>query len=311
MKSEFELIKEIVKKIPKNHQGLIGIGDDCGVRLVPRGTNLLVTTDTLVEGVDFEMRQVSADKVGRKALAVNLSDIAAMGAKPFAFVVALGIPKGMPQSWIKKFYSGMNPLIQKYELDCLGGDISSAKEFFVAITMIGIAEKKRFVRRVGARSGEAIFVTGELGGSILRKQFLFQPRINEAQFLVQKFKPSAMIDISDGFLQDLGHVLESSGVGARLSGSEIPVSGDAVTLSRRSKKTAFQHALSDGEDFELVFTLQAHKIQTLRQIWKKKFPKTRLSEVGKVINGKNQIHWLKKEDAIEASKITQKGYTHF
>ena len=210
---------------------------------------------------------------GRKALAINLSDLAAMGAEPTAFLIALGISSSMKKSWILRFYKGMMDLAKQYNVKCVGGDITRAKEFFVSITLIGQAKQEEIIRRAGARNGDWIAVTGNLGGSILKHHYSFEPRIKEARFLTTQFRPTSMIDISDGFLQDLEHILKASGVSAEIHLDKIPVSQDARNL---------ESALTGGEDFELLFTMPQNTKSALEKVWAKKFPKVQLSWVGKI-----------------------------
>ncbi len=311
MKSEFALIDWIRKKIPQKLQGPYGIGDDTAILPFKNNGELLFTADTLVENVDFVLKKAKPELVGRKALAVNLSDMAAMGGKPFACLISLGIPPSMNEAWIQKFYSGLLPLAQKYQTLCAGGDISRAKEFFVSIALLGWSPKKKAVERNGARPGDVLLVTGKLGGSILGKHFSFEPRLREAQFLIQNFHPTAMIDISDGLLQDLEHILKESKVGTSVELSAVPVSSDAKKLAKGNPVRALEHALSDGEDFELLFTIPSKEESKLQKLWKKTFPGVSLSRLGRIQSGKPRVDWLRNGKPAAAPLIRHKGYSHF
>lgn len=309
--SELELIRRINKWAPAPKKS-VGIGDDTAVLSLPSRNDLLVTTDTLVDGIDFKIEELSAQWIGRKALAVNLSDIAAMGGIPSSFVINLGIPLSIDEKWIKDFYQGLLKLARSHEVDCVGGDISRADKFFVSITLLGFAKPKKAIKRSGAKKGDWIAVTGHLGGSITKKHYQFEPRIREGQFLSQHGFASAMIDISDGFAQDLRHILVASQKNAEVFTEEIPISKDAFCLETK-KRSPLQRALSDGEDFELLFTVPPSQKQRLEAAWKKEFPKTRLSFVGKVIEKKQNrflISWLENSKKISLP-FSIRGFDHF
>lgn len=305
MSGEFELIEKLKKQIPARLRGRIGIGDDTGV-FAARNSDYLFTTDVIVEGVDF-LPAAKPEDIGRKALAVNLSDIAAMGGRPTAFVVTLGIPRRFSQKRLERCYSGMMRLAREYQVSCLGGDITRAKDFFISIALIGESPRRPFLRSA-AKAGDLIGVTGELGGSISGKQFNFTPRLKEAAFL-RHYKVRAAIDISDGLVQDLEHILQASRKGARLELNAVPVSSAAKRNAGKNRSKALLHALSDGEDFELLFTVSAREKARLEAAWKKKFPRVQLSWIGKIQSGKG-IQWqLRGKNTVY--KLKKKGYTHF
>lgn len=312
MISEFDLIRELVRELPKKLQGKIGIGDDAGILRFGAGPEIVFSTDAIVEDVDFRMKMNRPEWVGRKALAVNLSDMAAMGARPLAFVIALGVSPRVSLDWIKRFYRGLTPLMRRYGLECLGGDVSRSKTFFASVSMIGKCCKGKAILRSGARPGDWIGVTGRLGGSILRHQFLFTPRVDEAVYLAENFSLSSMIDISDGLAQDLEHILKSSGVFANVDATKIPVSRDAVKLSRSRYAAAFHHAVSDGEDFELLFTVPQREQDKLDRAWGKRFPAVPLSWIGRIQKGKPRIEWKRGSERIKSPLIGRaKGFAHF
>ena len=318
--NEFALINLLKKKIPHNLQGAIGIGDDAGVFTVPLGESLAFTSDIMVEGVDFffdhkkknrkKLGVLSPEKTGAKALAINFSDLAAMGAYPRAFIVSLGVPKDLSADWLKRFYQGMMVLARQFNTACVGGDVSRSKEFFVTIALVGSSKPKQLVQRKGARPGDWIGVTGALGGSLLRRHAIFQPRIAAGQFLAKNFKPTSMIDISDGLIQDLEHILRMSGVGAALELTEIPISGDAVKLAKGDGMKAFERACTDGEDFELLWTMRPSQKFRFEKAWRKQFSKIPLSWIGRIEKG-TKIRWTLQGRAMKSPKFKRGGFQHF
>ncbi len=309
MKSEFELIEAIKKKIPANMRGRIGIGDDAGALNLKAG-QFLLASDTVVDGIDFISAKIKPELAGRKALAVNLSDIAAMGGEPSGFVVNLGIPENFSQNWILKFYDGMMALAGKFKMPCLGGDITKSGQFFSSITILGKAGKKTILRS-GAKTADWIGVTGKLGGSILGRHASFEPRVKEGKFLAES-GVSAMLDVSDGLLQDLGHLLKISRKGAHLEITDIPISDAAWELSgSKGYLKALEHALTDGEDFELLFTASDRVKNKLNSVWKKKFLLQNLYWLGRISGQKEKIKWHRRGKKIKAPRLKSRGYTHF
>ena len=309
--SEFSFIDYLKKKIPKPGSVSVGIGDDAAVLDFAAKKQLVISADVIVEHVDFTIKTLSPEKIGRKALAVNLSDIAAMGASPTAFVVSIGKPSYIAASWLKRFYNGLLLLAKQYNVPCVGGDFSSSKEFFASVTIIGEASKHRIIRRTGAMPGDWIAVTGALGGSLLRHHNNFTPRVREGLFLASRFTPSSMIDISDGLVQDLSHVLEASKAGAVLDIDKIPVSLAAKKMAKGNSRQALLRALSDGEDFELLFTVSPWKKMTLGKIWKRKFPGVPLTWIGKIEGKVPRIVWRQEGRKVLPPKLVRNGYSHF
>lgn len=264
---EFGLIDQIAKRIKNSKRVQIGIGDDAAL-VHNLSEKSLLTTDLLIEGVDFDFKTAAPNQVGHKALAVNLSDIAAMGGVPKFALIGLGVPKNEKLSRIDKFLDGILKIARRFDVDIVGGDLSKAPCWMISVTLIG-TPGPRTVSRSGARAGDLIYVTGSLGGSIAGKHLDFTPRVKEGQWLAG-FGATSMIDLSDGLLQDLGHILTKSRLGARINLDSIPASG---ILNR---------ALTDGEDFELLFTIPQSKQRALEFGWKKKF-KTKLSCIGEIV----------------------------
>lgn len=310
MKNEFELIDWIRSEAPAPSKGL-GIGDDAAVIAFDGGGNLVVTTDAIVEDVDFIRKKMPAALAGRKALAINLSDLAAMGARPDSFVLTLGIPRDLKTEWIKDFCRGVFSLARKHKAACVGGDISRSRVFFASITLLGRVKKGREVKRSGAKAGDVIYVTGSLGGSLLGRHASFEPRVQEGLFLAGTVRPTAMMDVSDGLAQDLGHLLKASSVRAVLELDRIPVSSEARKMAKGCAEEALVSALSDGEDFELLFTVRKTAVKKLEASWKKLFPRTRLTRIGAVEKGKPSIVWVRGGKKETSFRLAQKGYQHF
>lgn len=303
--TEFELIARLTKNLPTNDHLVVGPGDDCAV-LDFRGSQLLFKTDAIVEDVHFTA-ETPPEKIGRKALARNLSDIAAMAGTPTAALVTIGLPKNFDAARIEAIYSGINALARQHNVAIAGGETTSAPKMFISVALLGTTTKA--IRRNGAKVGDAIFVTGTLGGSLLGWHLDFEPRLAEARWLAEKFSIHAMIDLSDGLAGDLRHILTASGVGAELLGSAIPISRIAKALAREesSAKPPLLAALTDGEDFELLFTVASKDAVPLADAWKKQFPDLKLSCIGKITADKS----VRLRDKNGFKPVPQHGYTHF
>lgn len=252
---EFDYIRWIKRATRPAEGVIVGIGDDAAV-VQSRGRCTLVSTDLIVEGVDFDLSKASAYLVGRKALAINLSDMAAMGARPTYAVVAVAFRPGLPQGFGRELHEGITSIATSFNVSVVGGDVGSSNGgLVVCATVLGTDDGVEPVRRAGARAGDWVCATGAFGGSILGHHLTFTPRVREGVRLARAFGVHAMIDVSDGLAADLGHVLEESGVGAVIDEGDIPVSEAAFEAAQRSNRTPLDHALHDGEDFELVFAI--------------------------------------------------------
>ncbi len=254
MPGEFEYIAWLRSQTPADPRVLIGPGDDCAA-ISPPTRALLVTTDMLMDGTDFVLSEVGPRRAGRKAMAVNLSDIAAMAGTPTAAVVSVALPRGK-EPLPAELYLGLREVADAFGVALVGGDTNSWNgPLVISVTALGEATARGPVRRNGARPGDWLFVTGPLGGSILGHHLDFTPRVREALLLHEAVKLRAMLDISDGLAADLNHICEESACGAVLVAEAIPISDTAQLLGCTSGKTPLQHALGDGEDFELVFAV--------------------------------------------------------
>jgi thiamine-monophosphate kinase len=253
-RSEFAFIDWIRARTAPHPAVALGIGDDAAlIRFDPPGESL-VTVDMLMDGIDFRLSETDPRAVGRKALAVNLSDMAAMAGRPLAAVVSVALPQQHGRELAEGVYAGIESLAGQFNVALAGGDTNSWEgPLVLSVTLMGQPTGRGPVRRNGAQAGDWILVTGTFGGSIEGKHLSFEPRINEALVLQQQVHLHSMIDVSDGLAADLYHVLDESGVGAVLWADRIPASEAARRRAR--DKTALEHALGDGEDFELLFTV--------------------------------------------------------
>ncbi len=216
----------------------------------------------ILEGVHFDSAQTSARLIGRKAMAVNLSDIAAMAGVPLAAVVSVGLPEQLADSAGEELYAGLRELADQFHVAVVGGDTNrSIGGLVVCITLMGETTARGPVRRSGARPGDWILATGSFGGSIHHKHLTFTPRVREALRLHERYALNAMIDVSDGLAADLGHILEESRCGAVLNAAAIPISEAARHTP--TDRPPLDRALYDGEDFELLFTLAADQARGL------------------------------------------------
>jgi thiamine-monophosphate kinase len=308
--NEFELIERLIQGLPGNETVVAGAGDDCAVLdLGIPGRELLFKTDAVVEGVHFRP-DTPPTEVGHKALGRCLSDVAAMGGTPLAAVVTIGLPRGFEADRVEAIYDGMAKLARRYEVAIVGGETTANPGgTFISVAMLGSVERGKAVLRSGAKAGDAIFVSGELGGSIAGKHLTFEPRVRESQWLVTHFKVHAMLDLSDGLAGDLRHVLRASHAGAELLSSAIPISREAKRAAKAesSGEPPLLAALTDGEDFEILFTVTSSDAVPVLDGWKKKFPNVRLTCIGKITKGEGIT--LRDKDGVRP--LSAHGYVHF
>jgi thiamine-monophosphate kinase len=308
--NEFELINLLTRSVPRNKSVVVGPGDDCAVLDLGLADRLLLfKTDAVVEGIHFTTG-TPAERVGHKALARCLSDIAAMAGSPVAALVTIGLPPAFDSGYIEGIYAGINALARKHEVAIVGGETSTNPErIFISVALLGVVPPGKAVLRSGAEVGDAIFVTGELGGSLAGKHLNFEPRLAEARWLAQTFSIHAMLDVSDGLAGDLRHILNSSRVGAELLATAIPVSREARRAAKEqpSAKPALLAALTDGEDFELLFTVASKDAVPLLDAWKKQYPELPLSCIGKITAGEG----ITIRDNQGVRPLAANGYVHF
>ena len=303
---EFSFIEWIRKRQKRRKGVMLGIGDDCAVIDVSADKLCLITTDMLVDGTHFDLKKCTIKEVGRKAIACSISDVAAMGCQPTVAVISICFPEHTTEKFAREFYKGIWNIADKYNIEIVGGDIISGRSpFCINVTMLGRDDGLKPIPRSGAKAGDLILVTGTLGGSILGKHLHFEPRLREALTLNKNFTIHAMIDISDGLTADLNHVLEESGVGAILYEDQIPVSHAAVELSKRTGHTPLYHALSDGEDYELLMTLS--KGQAKKVLSSGLLADVKVSCIGEIVKGRGiQM----KSSGGNIHRIKPRGYEH-
>ncbi len=274
---EDRLVRELTRQLASGANVRIGIGDDCaaiGSRTDARWR--LLKTDCIVEGVHFS-KSAAPRKAGWKALARPLSDIAAMGGLPECALITIAAPRTMKVEWLKEFYAGAAGIARKYEVVIAGGETArSPGPFFCSVALTGIVEKARCITRAGGRPGDALYVTGRLGGSIGGKHLVFTPRIAEARWLTEHFKLRAMMDLSDGLASDLPRLAQASRRGFMLYEEKIPV----------TKGCTIRNALTDGEDYELLFAISPRDAKRLESAWKKRFRKLPLTRIGELVSNR-------------------------
>lgn len=255
---ERSLIEWLCRRLPQHGDVAVGPGDDAAVLSWPTGADCVVTVDVLMDQVDFDLANIDPRRAGRKALAVNLSDLAAMAAKPTAAVIGLVLPQHGGEQLAHALYEGLLPLADRYGVSIAGGDVNSWDgRLVISVTALGQARAGKVWKRSGARPGDWMLVTGEFGGSILGHHLDFEPRLQEAHILSQQFDVRAAIDVSDGLSLDAARIALASGCGFVLDAEHIPIAEAAYELARRESDpdAALTHALEDGEDFELVLAV--------------------------------------------------------
>lgn len=306
MRGEFDWIRTVRAVAPSGPDVRVGIGDDCAVLNVDGGQDLLVTTDTLVEDVHFVRAGLSPDDLGWKALAVSISDVAAMGGRAQEAVVAASFPPSAAEDFADGVLRGLVACAERYGVALVGGDTTGSKgPVVITTTVLGRVPRGRAVLRSGARPGDAVAVTGALGGSLLGRHLRVTPRQEEALTLVQGDGVHAMIDLSDGLSSDLFHVLRASGVGAEIDAARVPLHDDARRAARADGRTALTHALDDGEDFELLVFLDAGRAQDVEASG---LVGTPFTVIGRVVEAPGA--WLIGADGGR-TPLQQRGYDHF
>ncbi len=263
---ELDFVRWLTTRLPGNERLIVPAGDDAAVLRLSDRADLVTTTDMLMDSVDFDLREHEPERIGRKALAVNLSDLAAMSARPVAALVSLALPRHGGEQLAHRLIEGMLPLATEFMCAIAGGDTNSWNErLVISITALGEVQRGKHWTRSGARPGDAIVVSGAFGGSILGKHFDFCPRVREAQWLSEHFDVHAAIDVSDGLSLDLSRLGEASHCGAAVKLDSIPISEAAIKLAQEQHdgQTALDHALADGEDFELLLAMPVEEAERL------------------------------------------------
>lgn len=313
---EKALIASIRGAVRKSRGAVVtGIGDDCAVLRPPAGHEILVTTDCTLEGVHFRRQWHSPEVVGRRCLTRGLSDIAAMGGQPLAVFLSLALPGKLPQNWVDRFLEGLLALSGEFKVPLAGGDTAeSPRQILADIVVLGSVPKGTAVLRSGAKPGDRIYVTGELGGSSaalkeffagrkaqpkdFQRHFHPSPRIAVGDFLRKRGLATAMIDLSDGFSTDLTHICEESRVGAEILAADIP----RARVGHPRRPVDLKLALHGGEDYELLFTARPNT--RIRN----RIAQVPVSIVGTITRGGN-IHVRGMNGSL--TKLKPEGWEHF
>jgi len=266
-------------------------GDDCAVVSMGDRRNFLVLkTDCVVEGVHF-LRGTNALDVGWKAMMRPLSDFAATSAVPQFALITLMAPKKTEVAWVKELYRGLCRAAKRFEVSIVGGETSSTPgPIAISTSVAGLVEKNRWISRRGSKAGDDLFVTGRLGGALKKKHLQFIPRIVESRWLTKNFSIHAMMDLSDGLGTDLPRLTAASKVGFKIQLQNLPL--------RRGAK--INDAISEGEDYELLFAISRHQSKRLQKEWRRKFPRLPLTNIGCLVP----------QSAIRDPQL-KGGYVHF
>jgi thiamine-monophosphate kinase len=271
---ELEFIHWLREHVPPDPRAKLGLRDDAALLSLAGNPDILVTTDLLTDGVDFRVGTDDLPRIGRQSLGANLSDLAAMAAKPLAAFISVALPQAgangkPPLEMAIGLYEGLLPLAHEYDIAIAGGDTNTYDgPLVISITAIGQPLTCGALTRSGGQPGDSLLVTGSLGGSLLGHMFDFTPRVREAILLHERYQLSAGIDISDGLALDASRLAEANGCGALLFLDRVPVSPDAIELARQDgaedrELAALGHALGDGQDFELLFAVTPTKAQAI------------------------------------------------
>jgi thiamine-monophosphate kinase len=331
---EFDLIDRLHSRLKfRSPRVKIGIGDDCAVYRGMAGKYQIISTDALIENVHFKLSTTNPRLLGRKALVVNISDIAAMGGTPYLALVTLGIPKNLPVKFLDELYRGINEVCLEYKIEIAGGDTTASPgHVFINITIIGETGKKQLITRSGARPGDKIFVTGTPGESALGLKLLssprkkwkgsqnFQkkmiqahldpvPRLDESQKLIKtSARITSMIDISDGLAQDLLHICKAGNVGAVIREDLLPKSQALQSLTSLNKLPITDYILAGGEDYELLFTLKSEDVRKIIDQFNN--AKTPVTQIGEVTTHSQKVILLYSDGKSQSLKKLS-GFDHF
>lgn len=330
---EFGLIARFQSRIRNRSPRIVkGIGDDCAVFSQPGGNYLVVSTDALIESVHFDLKTHTPEQLGWKTVAVNVSDIAAMGATPRFAVITLCLPQSTRVAFLDRLYKGLGRACEAFGVDLVGGDtVASPRHLMINLTIFGETHKKRLFTRQGARPGDAVMVTGTLGDSalglklltsprkrwrgravdrkkLMRRHLEPEPRLEEAKRLAKsKWKVTSMIDISDGLAQDLNHLLAPGALGAELWEAALPTSKPFENVCLANKLDPCKLMLEGGEDYELLFTLNSEDAKKLTGSFVQYG--TPVTQIG-VISARREITWVRKNGRRQILRKPG-GFNHF
>ncbi|NPV28325.1 MAG: thiamine-phosphate kinase [Firmicutes bacterium] len=327
--SEYGLVQRIIQQFGTTGDGIVvGIGDDAAVLSLDPARELVATCDMLLEGAHFDLRWITPRQLGWKALAVNLSDIAAMGAEPRFSLVSLGLPPQTEVNFFEEFFQGFRTLGDRFRTLLCGGDIvSSPLGLVVNVTVLGQIEKPNVLTRSGAKPGDLLAVTGYPGssaaglallmnnclgklpadveGELLRAHLEPYPRVQEGRFLALERVASALNDVSDGLAREVREIAEASGVGAVIYAEKLPLSGAVKIAGAYLNRDPVFWALDGGEDYELVFTLAPENLVKLEELRKMGTP---VAVIGEITDARNALYL---ELSGERINLEHFGYDHF
>lgn len=310
---EFALIGRIKNKTRLFSKEVVaGIGDDAAVLKYDKNNYLLFTTDMLVENDHFSLKYSSAEQIGMKAIEQNVSDIAAMGGMPKYAVVSLALPNDIGVEFVDGLYNGINKKSKRYKINIVGGNITHSKDIIISIAMIGFVEKKYLALRNGAKIGDFILCSGDVGkstaglellrrnkkGKSIKSHLEPKSRLELARKLVS-IGINSMIDVSDGVAPEVQHICSESSVGAVIYADKIPISKDTISDSKKIKKNPIDFALYGGEDFELVFTAPKNKLKQLK--------KYGVTAIGEIVDRKYGVKLAKNGKKLDL----ESGFDHF
>lgn len=327
---EFDLIDRLARRLkPPNPDVLVGIGDDVAVLRVGEDRCILATCDVQVAGIHFLPEKVDPYRLGRRCAAVNLSDIAAVGGRPTHFLVSLLLPSDTDVAFLEALYDGLSDEAGRYGADVVGGNVSSSRCLQIDLTLLGEAAPEHVLRRGGARPGDRVLVTGRVGASaaglalvlnpaldvpepfrrsVLDAHLTPTPRLPESQAIVAAGGATAMIDVSDGLAQDLGHICDASGVGVRIRAEAVPIDEATRWVAQAAARDPLEWGLGGGEDYELLFTARPERVEGIVAAVQQATgtPVAVIGEVVRAAQGRRLVF----ADGREA-ELAPRGWVHF
>ena len=305
---ESDFLRWLRERLPPSPLLKLGIGDDAAVLATAGRSDIVVTTDLIADGVDFDLKRDDPRRIGHKALAINLSDLAAMAARPLAAVIALNLPRHDGMHIAQELYEGLLPLAERYHVAIAGGDTNSWDgPLVVSMTVLGEVTADGPLCRRGAKPGDRIIVTGAFGGSILGRHLDVEPRVEETLLLNQRYRLHSGTDCSDGLSLDLWHLCEASGCGAVIDADRVPIAKAAVELSKQRSDgvSPLEHALTDGEDFELILAVPSDAAQ--KMLSDQPLDGMPLSDIGEFVS---DVGLWQRDTNGNRRPLTPRGFEH-
>lgn len=328
---EFDLIERLRRQLPDAHEGVVvGIGDDTAVLSPTKGAYLLATCDVQVEGRHFLCDKATPEQVGRKAMAVNLSDIAAMGGTPQFALISLGLPKDLDLSFVDELYRGLSAEAAAFDVSIVGGNMTAANAIFVDVTLLGEVVPEHVLLRSTAQEGDVVLVTGDVGAAacgvdllmgapsahilpaareaVLRRALTPTPRVREGQVIARSGLAHAMIDISDGLAADIGHICDESQVSVRIFAEPLPIANTTVEVATAVGRDPLDPALHGGEDYELLVTAPRANAERLIELVQSETG-TPLTLIGDIIPQKEARTFIRGNGRM--IPLHARGWNHF